>query len=114
VQYKESSKPPKIGNNAIIRCGTVIYDDVEIGDRFRTGHYVLIREQTRIGNNVLVGTMTVIDGYYELGNNIKIQTGVYIPKYTIIGNNVFIGPRAVLTNITKDINEEAKPTSSTG
>lgn len=34
----------KIGDNALIRSGTVIYSGVNIGKNFKTGHNVLIRE----------------------------------------------------------------------
>ena len=98
LEYREGCNLTRIGDNAIIRAKTIIYGDVEIGDNFRSGHFVLIREKTKIGDNVLVGTHTVIDGYCTLGNNIKLQTGVYLPTATTIGNNVFIGPRAVFLN----------------
>jgi UDP-3-O-[3-hydroxymyristoyl] glucosamine N-acyltransferase len=41
-----------IGNNAIIRSDGIFYTDVAIGNDFRTGHNILIRENTTIGNNV--------------------------------------------------------------
>lgn len=44
VQYRRLSKYPIIGINPIIRSNSVIYNDVEIGDNFKTGHNVLIRE----------------------------------------------------------------------
>ena len=96
--YKEGCKPAIIGDNSVIRSGSIIYADVEIGDNFRTGHNVLVREKTGIGDNVLVGTQTIIDGHVRIGSNVSIQSGVYIPLNVEIGDNVFIGPRAVLTN----------------
>ncbi len=87
-----------IGDNAFIRSGSIIYGNVNIGDDFRTGHTVLIREDSTIGNNVLIGSHSVIDGRCKLANNISIQTGVYITAFTTIEDNVFIGPRAVTTN----------------
>ncbi len=98
LKYNELSKPPVIGKNAFIRSNTVIYDDVEIGNDFRTGHGVVIREKTKIGDNVLVGTNSVIEGQCNFGNNISIQSSVYIPTKTLIEDNVFIGPCACLTN----------------
>jgi len=32
-----------IGENSLIRSGTVVYSDVKIGKNFRTGHNVLIK-----------------------------------------------------------------------
>jgi len=87
-----------IGDNAVLRSGTVIYCAVTIGNNFQSGHHVLIREQTIIGSNVLVGTNTVIDGRTKIGDHVSIQSSVYIPSDTIIEDFVFIGPNSVLTN----------------
>lgn len=88
----------RIGDNALIRSGSIIYSDVEIGNNFRTGHNILIREQSIIGNNVLIGTNVVVDGNSTIGSDVSIQSNAYIPANTTIEDNVFIGPCAVLTN----------------
>ena len=87
-----------IGSNSIIRPNSVLFNKVETGDSFKTGHNVFIREKTTIGNNVLIGTNTIIDGNVSIGSNVSIQSNVYIPTNVIIEDNVFIGPCAVLTN----------------
>ncbi len=96
--YGEGCSPAQVGKNAVIRSNSIIYCDVSIGDGFRTGHGVLIREKTSIGDNVLVGSHTIIDGHCSIGSNVSIQSAVYIPLNSTVGSNVFIGPRAVLTN----------------
>lgn len=96
--YEEDTTPPVIGTESTIRDGTIIYDDVIIGDRFATGHNVLIRERTEIGDDVLIGTNTTIDGETTIGSNVSCQTNVYVPAKTTIGDHVFLGPNAVLTN----------------
>ena len=98
VSYKFRSKPPQIGKNALLRSNTVIYNDVEIGNDFQTGHGVLVREKTKIGDKVLLGTNTVIEGHCEIGSNISIQSNVYIPKNTLIEDYVFLGPCSCFTN----------------
>jgi len=98
IEYKKGSKTPIIGENPIIRSNTVIYNDVEIENNFKTGHNVVIRENTKIGNDVLVGTNSVIEGNCTIGNNVRIQSNVYIPTNTTIEDNVFIGPCACFTN----------------
>ena len=87
-----------IGKDSIVRSGTVIYSGVKIGNNFRSGHNVLIRENSEIGDNVLVGTSSVIDGDCKIGNKVSIQTGVYITRYTMIEDSVFLGPFCVTTN----------------
>jgi acetyltransferase-like isoleucine patch superfamily enzyme len=87
-----------IGDNALIRSGSIIYSYVKIGNGFKTGHNVLIRENSDIGNNVLVGTNSVLDGNCKVGNNVSVQTNAYITAYTTIEDDVFVGPRVVTTN----------------
>lgn len=94
----EGGAKVKIGENALIRSGTVIYSGVEIGRNFRSGHNVLIRAGTVIGDDVLVGTNSVIDGNSIIGNKVRIQTNVYITRYTIVEDSVFFGPCAVTLN----------------
>ncbi len=97
-EYAEGCKPAVVGKGGIIRSGTVIYCDVEIGDDFRTGHNVLIREHTRIGDRVLVGSSSIIEGRCCIGSRVSIQSMVYIPVNTVVEDYVFLGPMAVLTN----------------
>ena len=87
-----------VGDNAIIRSGTIIYCDVLIGNGFQSGHNVLIREKTRIGDRTSIGTATIIDGNTVIGNDVNLQSMVYVPTGTSIEDHVFIGPNAVLTN----------------
>lgn len=96
--YRKDCKPLIIGDHAVIRSGTIIYGDVEIGDHFKTGHGALIREKTLIGSHIVIGTHAVIDGQVIIGNKVKIESHVYIPTHMTIGNQVFIGPNAVFTN----------------
>jgi acetyltransferase-like isoleucine patch superfamily enzyme len=95
---KQSYNGTTLGDNAILRSGTVLYCDVVAGNDFQTGHNVIIREKTRIGDRVAVGTATVIEGNSVIGNDVSLQSMVYIPTGTVIDDRVFIGPNAVLTN----------------
>ena len=97
-EYSSDAGRTRIGDDAVVRHGTIIYADVSIGDGFVTGHDAIVREHTTIGDDVLVGTKTVIDGRSEIGDDVSMQTGVYVPTETTIGDDVFLGPHAVLTN----------------
>lgn len=97
-ETKENLPGAVIGDDCIIRSGTIIYSRVKIGNKFQTGHNVLIREDTNIGNNVLIGTNSILENKCILGSNISIQSNVYVPTNTLIEDKVFIGPNACLTN----------------
>ncbi len=87
-----------IGDNCIIRSGTVVYSGAKLGHNIITGHNVLIRENTAIEDGCLIGTNTVIENECRVGCGSRLQTGVYVPTNTKIGKNVFIGPHTVMTN----------------
>jgi acetyltransferase-like isoleucine patch superfamily enzyme len=87
-----------IGDDAIIRSGTIIYCEVRIGAGFQSGHNVVIREKTVIGDRVTLGTGTIIEGNTSIGEGTSLQSMVYVPTNTTLGRDVFIGPNTVLTN----------------
>jgi len=99
-EFMDSADFPGVtlGKKAVLRSGTIIYCEVDIGDEFQTGHNVIIREKTRIGNRVAIGSASIIEGNATIGDAVSLQSMVYIPTGTRIGNNVFIGPNTVLTN----------------
>ena len=95
---KEEWPGVTIGDDCIIRSGSILYSDVVIGSQCQTGHNVMIREKTFIGNHTAVGTSTVIEGNVTIGDNVSIQSQAFIPTNTKIGSNVIIGPNVVITN----------------
>jgi acetyltransferase-like isoleucine patch superfamily enzyme len=94
----ELSSGSVIGDNCIIRRGTIIYEEVSIGSSCETGHNVLIRENVNIGKGCKIGSYTILDGYITIGDDTVVQSAVYIPPKVTIGSRVFIAPRVVFTN----------------
>lgn len=87
-----------IGENALIRSGSIIYADSTIGKNFQTGHQVTIREKTVIGNNVSVGTLSDIQGNCKIGNYVRLHSNVHVGQLSEIDDYVWIYPYVVLTN----------------
>ena len=96
--YDGWADPTRLGDDATVRSGCVLYTDVTAGDGLVTGHNALVREDTTLGDGVLVGTNVVVDGDVTVGSNVSLQTGVYIPRSSTLGDRVFVGPGAVFTN----------------
>jgi len=95
---EEASKGASIGRNCYIRSGTVIYEDVVLGDYIQTGHNVLIRSGSVVGDRTLVGSSVKLDGAVKVGRNVSIQSNVYLPHHTVVEDNVFLAPHVVVTN----------------
>ncbi|MCB0129605.1 MAG: N-acetyltransferase [Caldilineaceae bacterium] len=88
----------RIGPDAGLRSGTVIYAGSTIGAGFETGHNVVIREETVIGDHVGIWGNTVIDYGCRIGNNVKIHTNCYIAQFTVIEDDVFMAPGVSIAN----------------
>jgi acetyltransferase-like isoleucine patch superfamily enzyme len=97
-RYDSMSRGAKIGKNCIIRSGTVIYETVEIGDRVKTGHDVLVREGSTVGDGTLLGSSSKLDGAVKVGKAVNIQSNAYLPHLTVIEEGVFIAPNVCFTN----------------
>lgn len=105
--HGDDAGPTVLGDDAVVRAGTVVYADVRAGDGFVTGHGALVRERTTLGDDVAVGTHAVLDGDVTVGSHVSFQTGAYVPPETDVGSNVFVGPHAVLTNDAYPVRTDA-------
>lgn len=98
VDKRAHSHPLTIGDNALIRSGSIIYAGSEIGSDFQSGHQVTIREKALIGNHVSVGTLSDIQGNCKIGNYVRLHSNVHIGQLSEIDDCVWIFPYVVLTN----------------
>ena len=87
-----------IGVDALLRSHTVIYAGNRIGDRFQTGHGVLLREDNEIGDDVSVGSGSVLEHHVRIGHRVRLHTGVFVPELSVLEDDCWLGPRVVLTN----------------
>jgi acetyltransferase-like isoleucine patch superfamily enzyme len=90
--------PTVLGENCIIRSGTVLYSNVKTANEVSFGHNVLVREGVTIGEQTKIGTNVVVDGKSSIGSHVSIQTGVYICTYSTVEDSAFLGPCCVFTN----------------
>ena len=67
-----ASRATRIGDDSIIRSGTIIYAGTSIGDRFDCGHNVIIRENVTLGNGVYVKNNTEIMKDVLVGNDCRL------------------------------------------
>jgi acetyltransferase-like isoleucine patch superfamily enzyme len=88
----------RIGRDAVVRSGSVLYAGSTIGDFFETGHNVIVREENQIGANVKIWNNTVIDYGCTIGDRVKIHSNCYVAQFTTIEDDVFLGPGVSLAN----------------
>ena len=105
---EDGSLKTVIGINAVIRSHTVIYAGNNIGDNFRTGHHVMIREKNIIGSNVSIGTHSIIEHDIRIGDDVRIHSNVFIPEYSILEDGCWIGPCVVFTNALYPLSKNVK------
>jgi acetyltransferase-like isoleucine patch superfamily enzyme len=97
-EFDKVSAGAQIGDNCIIRSGTIIYENAKLGNHVETGHNVLVREGSTIGDKTRIGSSSQLDGSVSIGKNVSIQSNVYLPHLSTIKDDVFLGPNVVVTN----------------
>lgn len=97
-EYGHVPHPLVIGENTIIRSGSIIYGDCTIGNNVQTGHQITIREGAQIGDHVSIGTLSDIQGRCSIGDYSRLHSNVHIGQLSKIGKYVWIFPYVVLTN----------------
>ena len=95
---KEGELKLEIGNNAIIGPLNVVYAGSKIGDNFKTGSHVYIRECNIIGNNVSIGSGAKLENGHRIGNDVFIHTAAILGEGSIIEDNTWIGPDVIFLN----------------
>lgn len=90
--------PLVIGDNAVVRSGSVLYACTMIGDGLQTGHNTVIREENVIGDDFLLWAGSVVDYGCEIGSRVKVHCSCYIAQFTVIEDDVFVGPGTTVTN----------------
>ncbi|NVM01964.1 MAG: hypothetical protein HWN67_06490 [Candidatus Helarchaeota archaeon] len=76
----------KIGENANIRSYTLIYADCEIGDKFETGSWIMIRQGCKIGYNNYVGNHSEFWGPLEIGDHNRFINLNHLGDTTVVKN----------------------------
>ncbi len=87
-----------LGAGALLRSHTVIYAGNRIGDRFQTGHHVLLREDNEIGDDVSIGSGTMLEHHVRVGHRVRLHSGVFVPELCVLEDDCWLGPRVCLTN----------------
>lgn len=91
-------RPFHLGAGARLRSGTVLYDGSVFGERFETGHHVVIREDCEIGADVSVWSGSVVDYGCRLEDDVKVHTNCYVAQFTEIRAGAFLAPGVTLAN----------------
>jgi acetyltransferase-like isoleucine patch superfamily enzyme len=95
---RPTRRPLQVGRGSRLRSGSVLYDGSKIGDRFQTGHHVIVREDNVIGDDVSIWSNSVIDYGCVIGDRVKIHSNCYLAQYSTIEDEAFLAPGVTLTN----------------
>jgi len=87
-----------IGDNAVLRSGTVIYAGNRIGSGFQTGHHVVVRESNTIGDDVSIGSLSCVEHHVILEDGVRLHSQCFVPEYSVLKKRAWLGPHCVLTN----------------
>jgi serine acetyltransferase len=87
-----------LGDGAVVRSGTAIYEGSRIGSGLQTGHNVVIREQNLIGDDLQIWSNSVLDYGCRIGHRVKIHSNCYVAQFTVIEDDCFLAPGVSVAN----------------
>jgi len=93
----DAGRGVRIGDDCILRSGTVVYEGAVLVHQIHTAHHVVIRECARIGDGCVLGNGAVVREQAVLGRNVRLMESVVIAEGAVVGNDVFVGPNVSLT-----------------
>jgi acetyltransferase-like isoleucine patch superfamily enzyme len=96
--HRPTTRSLQLGRGMRLRSGTVLYAGTRIGDRFETGHHVVVREDNVIGDDVSIWSNSVVDYGCVIGDKVKIHSNCYLAQYSTIEEGAFLAPGVTLTN----------------
>ncbi|WP_408626225.1 acyltransferase [Athalassotoga saccharophila] len=88
----EIKKGVTIGSGCIIYKGSVIDENVFIGD------LATVREEVEIGKNTIIGRGVAIENQTKIGSYVKIETEAYITAMSVVEDHCFIAPEVSFSN----------------
>jgi UDP-3-O-[3-hydroxymyristoyl] glucosamine N-acyltransferase len=80
----------RIGSDPLIGRSCFIYGNVFIGNHFRCGDRVLIRDSASIGDGVSIGNACCIDTGVSIASGTAIGENIWIPRHTTIGEQAIV------------------------
>ncbi|WP_436889228.1 acyltransferase [Mammaliicoccus sciuri] len=94
----EEQSPIKIGDNTILRAGSIIYEGVTIGENVRIGHNTILRSWAKIGDNTCLSHNIVIEHHTIIGDWVRMSPQSHITSNMIIEDRAFVGAGVVTVN----------------
>lgn len=89
--YPGAGADTVIGEEAVVRSGTVIYAGVEIGAGTVVGHYTLLRSFVVVGTDSELGHHLTVERASSIGAQVRCSPGSHITSSCVLADRVFLG-----------------------
>ena len=97
---KNYSNPKTIiGENSLIRSHSVIYAGCSLGENFKSGHSIIIRENSNFGISCMFGNLCQTDEGVKIGNYVRCHSRVFLTGNMKIGEYSCLYPGVITTDV---------------
>jgi acetyltransferase-like isoleucine patch superfamily enzyme len=89
--YSGSGARTRLGANATLRAGAIVYAGSEVGANTAIGHHSLIRSHVHIGKDCILGHFLVIERESRIGSRVRLSPHSHLTSATVLADDVFLG-----------------------
>jgi len=90
--------PLQIGHSCVVGANVILYRGTMVGNEVLIGDLASVREKVTVGNRTIVGRLVMVEPNTTIGNHVVIQTGTDIGGDAIIEDDVYMGRDISTTN----------------
>jgi UDP-2-acetamido-3-amino-2,3-dideoxy-glucuronate N-acetyltransferase len=102
--YRKASQrlpPLEVGDDCVIGTNAIVYRGTVIGNQVLIGDLASIRERVIVGDRSIIGRLVMVEPNTKIGDHVMIQTGTHITGDAVIEDDVYMGDEISTTNDNK-------------
>ena len=88
-----------IGGNSLIRSHSVIYAGCTLGRNFRSGHSIIIRENSSFGTDCMFGSFCQTDANVKIGSHVRCHSKIFLAEGVEVGEFSCLYPDVITTDV---------------
>jgi acetyltransferase-like isoleucine patch superfamily enzyme len=89
--YPGAGEPTTVGEDVVLRSGSIVYAGTIIGAATVVGHHTLLRSHVTVGASSQLGHSLTVERECRIGAGVRMSPGTHLTAATEVASGVFLG-----------------------